>query len=506
MDAAKVLRALERSFDRAFGARVNPWRNLGALSFWLFWLLAATGIVLYVFFDTGVEGAYASVERLTRDYPFSGGLLHSMHRYAADAFLAVVLLHLAKELVDGHFRRYRWFSWVSGLPLLWLMYASGMVGFWLAWDQLAQFSATAAAEWFDVLGLTSEPIVRNFLAPGAVGDRLFTLFVFMHIGGPLFLLAGMWIHVKRIGQPRTAAPRALALGTLAMLVAMSLLWPVFSHAPANLARVPAELELDWLYLSGHPLMYATSPAVLWLVAVGLTVMLGLLALARGAAPQIVQVSAANCNGCGRCVADCPFAAVMLKPHPDRRGMRLAEVVPELCAGCGICAGACPSSTPFRSTERLVTGIDLPHRTVDAVRAELERKLEGMQGKAPAVVFACDCAADAASIAGDATAVVSLPCAGMLPPAFVEYAMRRGARAVMVNACREGECAYRLGDAWTSERLAGTREPYLRASVARELLAFTGCARGEEAALASGLAALRARSASVHESRAAEGAA
>ncbi|MBI3372234.1 MAG: hydrogenase iron-sulfur subunit [Betaproteobacteria bacterium] len=499
MNAAMALRAVERSFDRAFGARVNPWRNLGALSFWLFWILAATGIVLYVFFDTGVEGAYASVERLTRDHPFSGGLLHSMHRYAADAFLAVVLLHLLKELVDGHFRRYRWFSWVSGLPLLWLMYASGMVGFWLAWDQLAQFSATATAEWFDVLGLTAEPIVRNFLAPGAVGDRLFTLFVFMHVGGPLFLLGGMWIHVKRIGQPRTAPPRALALGTLSMLGAMSLVWPVFSHGPANLARVPGELALDWLYLSGHPLMYATSPAVLWLVAVGLTAALGLLPAvlalltpARGAAPQIVQVSAANCNGCGRCVADCPFAAVMLKQHPDRRGMRLAEVVPELCAGCGICVGACPSSTPFRSTGKLVTGIDLPHRSVDAVRAELERKFEGMQGESPAVVFACECAADAASIAGTATAVISLPCAGMLPPAFVEYALRHGAQEVMVNACREGECAYRLGDAWTSERLGGMREPYLRASVARELVALGGCARGEEAALASGLAALRAR--------------
>jgi ferredoxin/coenzyme F420-reducing hydrogenase delta subunit len=495
-DAAMVLTGIERGFDRAFGAHANPWRNLGALGFWLFWILAATGIVLYALFDTSVDGAYASVERISRDYPYTGGLLHSVHRYAADAFLAVVLLHLVKEFADGHFRRYRWFSWVSGLPLLWLMYASGLVGFWLTWDQLAQFSAAATAEWLDALGLTSEPIVRNFLAPGAVGDRLFSLFVFLHIGLPLALLAGMWVHIKRLGHPRSAPPRTLALGTLAMLLAMALAWPVFSHAPADLARIPAELEFDWLYLFEHPLMYASSPAVLWLIACGATAALAMLPLARGAAPQIVQVSPADCNGCGRCVADCPFAAVMLKPHPDKRGMRLAEVLPDLCAGCGICAGACPSSTPFRSTEQLVTGIDLPQRTIGDLRTRLERALDGMKGS-PAVIFACECAADAAALGSDATAVIGLPCAGMLPPAFVEFALRNGAKAVMINACREGECAYRLGVAWTRERLGGLREPQLRASVDRERAAFTGCARGEEPELASKLAALRARSKPAH---------
>lgn len=487
-----ALRAVERGFDRVFGARANPWRNLGALGFWLFWVLAATGIVLYALFDTSVDGAYASVERVSRDHPWTGGLLHSIHRYAADAFLAVVLLHLVKEFAEGHFRRYRWFSWVSGLPLLWLMYASGLVGFWLAWDQLAQFSATATAEWLDALGLTSEPIVRNFTSPGAVGDRLFSLFVFLHIGLPLALLGGMWIHVKRIGQPRTAPPRALALGTLAMLVSMAAARPVFSHAPADLARIAPELEFDWLYMFAHPLMYATSPGLLWLIVGGASAALALLPLARGPAPQVVQVSAANCNGCGRCVADCPFAAVLLRPHPDKRGMRLAEVLPDMCAGCGICAGACPSSTPFRGSGQLVTGIDLPQRTIGDLRTRLERALHGMRGRSATVVFACECAADAAAPGANATAVIPLPCAGMLPPAFVEFALRNGAHAVMVNACREGECVFRLGDAWTRARLDGTREPYLRASVARERVVFAGCGRGEEALLASKLAALRAQ--------------
>jgi len=45
-------RRIEHAFDRPFGAALNPWRNLGALGFMLFWLLAVSGIYLYAVLDT----------------------------------------------------------------------------------------------------------------------------------------------------------------------------------------------------------------------------------------------------------------------------------------------------------------------------------------------------------------------------------------------------------------------------------------------------------------------
>ena len=39
--------------------------RLGALAWFFYWIVAATGIYLYVVFDTGVENAYASIERIT---------------------------------------------------------------------------------------------------------------------------------------------------------------------------------------------------------------------------------------------------------------------------------------------------------------------------------------------------------------------------------------------------------------------------------------------------------
>ena len=74
---------VEALFNAAFGDRLNPLYHLGAITFFLFWVVAGTGLYLYAFFETGVAGAYASVEALTHGQWFAGGILRSVHRYAS---------------------------------------------------------------------------------------------------------------------------------------------------------------------------------------------------------------------------------------------------------------------------------------------------------------------------------------------------------------------------------------------------------------------------------------
>jgi ferredoxin/coenzyme F420-reducing hydrogenase delta subunit len=487
-------RAAERVGDLAFGSALNPLRHLGAVGFLAFWLLAASGVVLYIVLDTSVGGAWRSIHDLA-DVPLGlGRLLRGVHRYAADVMVVAMLLHGLREWLHRHERGVRRFAWLTGVPLLGFVFAIAIGGFWINWDQLGQYSATATAEWVDALPFVSSAMARNFLAVGAVGDRLFSLFVFVHIGLPLMLVFGLWFHIQRLTRAEVWPPRVLAIGLFLMLAVLALAVPIASHAPAALDRVPDALRLDWIVLFLHPLTEATSPAFVWaLVGVGATLLFALPFLPSRIdmpAPAAV-VDAANCNGCQRCFADCPYAAITMVPHPNQRiGRTLAVVDADLCVSCGICAGACPSSTPFRTAVQLVTGIDMPQLPVDGLRQRLRAALEATHAAQPIVIFGCDHAADVTRVRADSVCAFSLLCAGQLPPSFVEYALRDGAFGVVVAACREGGCEFRFGERWTAERMHGKREPHLRVSVDRGRVELVFAGRGDETLIAQAIVRLR----------------
>ncbi len=490
----KAWRAVEGVFDAAFGSRLNPLRHLGAIGFMAFWLLVASGVVLFIVFDTSVAGAWRSIDALSQLPWGLGRLLRGLHRYSADVLVIVMALHLLREWLHGHAQGFRRFHWLTGVPLIGFVFVSAIGGFWINWDQLGQYSANATAEWLDALPLLAAPLARNFLVEGAVSDRLFSLFVFVHIGVPLLLLFGLWFHVQRITRAAVLPPRPLALGLLATLALLALASPVASHAPAAVAQVPATLRLDWMLLFVHPLVDATSPAFVWaVVGAGTALLLVLPFLPQPARAAVAVVDADNCNGCRRCFADCPYAAITMVPHPNQRiGRTLAQVDGDLCAGCGICAGACPSSTPFRSAAQLVTGIDMPQLTVDSLRQRLRQAVQASPAARPLVLFGCDHGARCDTLAAPDVTPFSLLCAGQLPPSFVEYALRDGAAGVLVAACREGGCEFRLGERWTAERLAGAREPHLRDGVALQRLELVFAGPGDEGRLATGLERLRQR--------------
>ena len=491
--AALALERVEALFDAAFGQRLNPWRHLGALGFYFFWICCASGIWIYIGFDTSATGAWESLAAMDRNEWPLGAFARALHRYSADALVAVTALHLVRELSRRHYAAFRRFAWLTGIFTLVVLLAAGIGGYWLPWDQLAQWSLTSTTEWFDALPVFDGALTRNVVAGEQVSDRFFSLLIFLHIGLPLTMLGAMWAHVQRVSPARTNPPRALAWGSAAMLAALCLVKPISLLPAADLAFLPARLPLDWLYLFPHALMAWLGPDGLWVATAACFAALAALPFAtRVPRAPAARVNLANCNGCARCFADCPYDAVVMVARTDARPhARQAEVDPDLCAGCGICTGACPSSTPFRRDEELATGIDMPSSPIGQLRARLEERTAALAGSPRIVIFACRWGAEAAQLDDCATAAVEFLCAAMVPPSFVEYALRAGADGVLVAGCREGDCEFRAGDALTAGRLDAARAPALRPTVPRDRVRLVPAGRSDLAGLRAQLDRFRA---------------
>jgi len=499
IDLRKTLRLgfmwFEGWLDLAFGIRWNPLYHLGALGYFYFWVVTLSGIYLYIFFDTGISAAYASVEYLTVEQWWLGGVMRSFHRYASDALMVMMLLHMVRLFAFDKYRGGRWYSWITGVPVFWMVFVAGITGYWLVWDTLAQYVAVASTEFLDWLPIFGEPIARNFLAPSNLDDRFFTLLVFLHIAVPLFTLFMLWFHLLRVSHAKVNPARGLGVGTLAMLLGLSLVKPATSQGAANLAQVPTSVAPDWFYLWPYPLMDIWPAGLLWGLALGGTVFLVALPwLPPGPKEAVAEVDLDNCNGCGRCADDCPFSAITMGRRTDGKPFEAQAVVdPGNCLSCGICAGACPTAMPFRRASALAPGIQLPDFTIEDLRDRTETAAKGLGGSARVLVFGCDHGCRVDKLASDGVGAVSLPCAGMLPPSFIDYALSRDlADGVLVTGCRDGECHFRLGVRWTDARLDGVRDPRLRARVAKDRIARTWAAPTDWRRLEKDLAAFRTR--------------
>jgi ferredoxin/coenzyme F420-reducing hydrogenase delta subunit len=487
---------LESVLDRVCGPTVNPLAQLGALGWFLFWLIAVSGIYLFIFFDTGVTQAYSSIESITHDQWWAGGILRSVHRYASDGLVVVAFLHMLREFAMDRMRGRRWFGWVTGLALIGFIYVCGITGYWMVWDQLAQYVALATSQWLDALPIFAQPISRNFLSNAELSGRFFTLMVYLHIAAPLLMLLFMWVHIQRYNYARVNPAPKLMIGTVAGFLLLSLVSPALSQAAANLDRIAATVGADWFYLAFYPLMDRIGAVGLWWLVLAVFVVLAALPwLPRLREPPPAVVHLDHCNGCSRCFDDCPFGAITMNPRSDGAAFSAEAVVDaDLCVRCGICVGACPTATPFRRATALVPGIELPEFNLAALRDQVETVARGLTGEARILVFRCPHGAAVARPAGASVGVIEVPCTGMVPPPFIDFVVsRRLADGAMLAGCREGDCYERLGVLWTEQRIAGERDPYLRDRVPRDRVAVSWAGPGQRAdrtrALASFASAL-----------------
>jgi coenzyme F420-reducing hydrogenase delta subunit len=110
-----------------------------------------------------------------------------------------------------------------------------------------------------------------------------------------------------------------------------------------------------------------------------------------------------------------------------------------------------------------------------------------------MVFGCDHGVAVGQARGPSIGAQSLACIGQLPPSYIDYVLSRDlADGVLLTGCAEGVCIHRFGIAWTEARLAGQRDPHLRARVPRERLTTLWLGRHQAAELTQAIAGFTER--------------
>jgi len=450
---------VQEKLNWIFTPQLNPLYFLGAITFLLFWVVLASGIYLFLFYDMGPTRAYESVQHITENQKYYGGIIRSLHRYASDGLMIVILVHMTQVFFSDRFRKYRWVAWVTGAGIIPVIWFEGVTGYFLPWDEVAQVTSIAMSQVVSTLPISAEPMERLFATNESVTALLFFIMNYLHLAVPCLLLILAWIHCMRISMPLITPPAPITWTILISLLVLSLLKPAVSAAPADLSRLVGSVSIDWFYLGVFVLFdkldLAGGHALFW-AGVGYTGFILLPWIIRDPrkhdesithVPQVdVKVDLNKCKGCVLCQQACPFEAMLLVNRKDGRGYDTqAEVIPAHCSQCGFCVNACEfgavsmggwSKGTFhdfvtKAFEPVPDGNGSNRPTSMAFICERSFNLEGF--------LTDDCMRIASS---PDVAVMVIPCIGSVSPSLIEHCYEVGAKGVMVIGCRGLDCHYR----------------------------------------------------------------
>ncbi len=346
----KATLILEHWTNKIATSKYNPFYYHGALPQFYLWVLFLSGLLLFAYYIPTIDNAYASeklinawtsVEYITNTIPF-GSVIRGIHRYAGDAMVITIILHMLRVWFTDRYRQYRIVQWLSGIVLLLMVLFIGQTGYYLVWDDRSLILTRMTVSSFDALPFIGEPLKWWFLNGREVTNYTLANFLFIHIGLSFSLLFGLWIHYVRMQRPVMTPPPVINYMLMAAILVVCAWVPIKSGKMALLTQQPTSFEIDWFFLFPYWLMSLTPMAVYWIALVAGVVALCVLPyFVRTKEVEPAEVVLNKCTGCSLCAKDCPYAAIEMVPAPaGSRFKLLATVMPYRCSGCGVCVGAC----------------------------------------------------------------------------------------------------------------------------------------------------------------------
>lgn len=184
--------------DKPVGADVNWFFTFGSLCLFLFFVQAATGIVLAFYYVPSPDHAYQSVDYVIKEVPF-GRLVHGIHHWTASFMIVAVFAHMLRVYFYGAYKSPREMTWVTGVLLFVVTLAFGFTGYLLPWDQKAYWATVVGTSVPKGIPVIGDFIVRLLRGGDEVSALTLSRFYSIHmLVLPTFILALIAVHIYLI--------------------------------------------------------------------------------------------------------------------------------------------------------------------------------------------------------------------------------------------------------------------------------------------------------------------
>ena len=252
------------------------WYYFGGMALFLFVVQVVTGILLLLYYRPSADEAHESVEFLMQQVRF-GWLVRSLHAWAANLLIGVLMLHMITVFLLKAYRPPREGTWLTGVALFAIFLAFGFSGYLLPWTDLSFFATKVGTEIPRPIPWIGPMLVRFLRGGDEVTGGTLTRFFGFHVAVlPAITTAILGIHLLLVqkkgmsvppwiekehessGKPIPTMPFVpdfllrdlfgwlLALGGLAALAA---LWPWELLPKADPLGVPgADIAPEWYFL------------------------------------------------------------------------------------------------------------------------------------------------------------------------------------------------------------------------------------------------------------------
>ncbi len=251
----------------------SVWYYFGGITLFLFGVQVLTGLILLFYYRVGADASFESVKFILTQVKF-GWLLRNMHAWSANLMVLAAMIHMASVFFHSSYRKPRELTWLTGVAMLFMLFAFGFSGYLLPWNELAFFATkvgTDSAGAIPLIGnflltlmrggsdVTSATLSRFFGLHISVLPPLFTLLLGFHL---FFVqMQGMSEPISHEGQPKSEkktmpflpdfALRDLLIWLIVLdvLILLSVFYPWELGVKADpFAPAPAGIKPEWYFL------------------------------------------------------------------------------------------------------------------------------------------------------------------------------------------------------------------------------------------------------------------